>query len=125
MSSVELAEDMGLVPETVNEHSDGESLASGSAHSRSRGQGEPVHFRDLVQLGQSGCRVIMTVQGIKRVCGNTRAGCKRRNHTAMGEDRRAGPGYYEAYFTRTGETDGLLENHWSDEQVRQTTPATA
>ena len=37
----------------------------------------------------------------------------------MGEERRAEPGYYEVYFTRTGETDGLLDNHWTEEQVHQ------
>ena len=36
----------------------------------------------------------------------------------MGEDRRAEPGYYVAYFTRTGEADGLLDQRWSEVQVR-------
>ena len=68
MSSNEIATDMGLTVE-VETASEGDSLASGSGHSRTRQPNEPVRFSDLVLLGRQGCRVIMTQRGAKRVCG--------------------------------------------------------
>ena len=116
MSSNEIATDMGLTVE-VETASEGDSLASGSGHSRTRQPNEPVRFSDLVLLGRQGCRVIMTQRGAKRVCGRSRATCTRKNHFGMGDERRAEPAYYVAYFTKDGEVDGLLDQKWSREDA--------
>ena len=54
MSSREIAEEMGIVPETVgttDNMSESESLASGSGHSRTKNPEEPVRYRDLGTAG--------------------------------------------------------------------------
>ena len=86
MSSREIAEEMGIVPETVgttDNMSESKSLASGSGHSRTKNPEEPVRYRDLVSIGLTGCCVVMTQKGAKRVCGYPRSICRLKNHTQM------------------------------------------
>ena len=63
MSSREIAVDMGVYPDVVEEGHKADSLASGLAHSRTRNPEDPVRFSDLVHLGRTACRVIMTQRG--------------------------------------------------------------
>ena len=63
MSSREIAVDMGVYPDNLEEGRETDSLASGSAHSHTRNPEDPVRFSDLVHLGQTACQVIMTQRG--------------------------------------------------------------
>ena len=102
MSSREIAVDMGVYPDVVDEGREADSLASGSAHSRTRNPEDPVRFSDLVHLGRTACRVIMTQRGTRRVCGRPRSTCTRKLHLGMGDDRRGKPGYYVGYYGSDG-----------------------
>ena len=117
MSSHEIAVDMGVYPDNLEEGHETDSLASGSAHSRTRNPEDPVRFSDLVHLGWTACRVIMTQRSTRRLCGRPKSTCSRKLHLGMGDDHRGQPGYYVGYYGRDGRVDGVASQVWDKEEA--------
>ena len=117
MSSREIAVDMGVYPDNLEEGHETDSLALGLAHSHTQNPEDPVRFSDLVHLGRTTCWVIMTQRGTRHVCGHPKSTCTRKLHLGMGNDRRGEPGYYVGYYGRDGSVDGVAGQVWDKDEA--------
>ena len=73
---------------------------------------------DLVHLGRTACRVIMTQHGTRRgVCGRPKSTCTWKLHLGMGDDCRGEPGYYVGYYGRDGSVDGVAGQVWDKDEA--------